>query len=135
MDYDFLDKCTKQELIHFIKNSSFLRQLFSYRDVLFFRWNTKSDELNNRRSKSILELDGLDFGERDKLAKRFNASTDINEKIRISEQLKKYEIPFRKWIKESQSINGEQEKLDKLYYQMEENRKGENHVEQKEQAK
>jgi len=135
MDYDFLDKCTKQELIHFIKNSSFLRQLFSYRDVLFFRWNTKSDELNNRRSKSILELDGLDFGERDKLAKRFNATTDINEKIRISKQLKKYEIPFRKWIKESQSINGEQEKLDKLYYQMEENRKGENHVEQKEQAK
>jgi len=129
MDYDFLDKCTKQELIHFIKNSSFLRQLFSYRDVLFFRWNTKSDELNNRRSKSILELDGLDFGERDKLAKRFNASTDINEKIRISEQLKKYEIPFRKWIKESQSINGEQEKLDKLYYQMEENRKGDNYVE------
>ena len=135
MEYDFLDKCTKQELIHFIKNSSFLRQLFSYRDVLFFRWNTKSDELNNRRSKSILELDGLDFGERDKLAKRFNATTDINEKIRISKQLKKYEIPFRKWIKESQSINGEQEKLDKLYYQMEENRKGENHVEQKEQAK
>jgi len=135
MEYDFLDKCTKQELIHFIKTSSFLRQLFSYRDVLFFRWKTKSDELINKRSKSINLLDGLDFGERDKLAKIFNATTDINEKIRISKQLKKYEIPSRKWIKESQAISVEQEKLDKLYDQMEKNRKGNNHVEQKEQTK
>jgi len=63
------------------------------------------------------------------LKKRFNKSEDIYEKLCIASQLKLYEIPFQTWIEESQAIIEEQTKLNKLYDQMKENRKGDNYVE------
>lgn len=118
VNWDFLNKCTKEELIFFIKQNGFFTQRFRYSDVLSRRWQIKSDAVLKKQKEHTEKLNNIDMSKRDELAKQFNSETDAIKRIDILKKMKPYEDSFKRWMNEDKKIQKEQEEVDKLYEEL-----------------
>ncbi|MEX5364381.1 hypothetical protein WCE03_21425 [Pseudomonas guariconensis] len=121
---DVLDEMTKEDLVEWIRSQHFCIKP-NKSDVLYLRWKRQSAEVLAEMEKENRALDHLDFGERDRLAKQFNASTDPNERLRLVEKIEPYDKALRDHLGRSEAINRKQKRVDALYDQIEVERKKE----------
>lgn len=117
-NFGFLEKCTKEELIAMIKGNCCFNQLFTYSDVLSYRWNKKSKELMEKESAHTDLLKSFDATRQDELVTKFNAETDFQEKLKIAKQMEPYERKIKAWFDTEEELHKEQIKIDKLYRQL-----------------
>lgn len=110
---DDLEKCTKAELVQYIKETHWLRP-FQYSVILFKRWETKSDCLAIKRDSNHLPTDE-EAQNQDDLASQFNAETDTNKRISIINKMKPYQRKMDNYIKMSEALDKEEKALNKLY--------------------
>ena len=124
---DILDEMTKSEIIEWIRGSAaYLFRPPKKNDLLFIRWQRKSKLLGEKDRANIVELEKADFSKRDEYAKRFNASSDMDEKLSLLKKMKPYEELMTRNIKASQNIRKEYKKLDRLYDSIDIERQKEN---------
>jgi len=71
-------------------------------------------------------LDGVDFKERDRLAVRFNESSDPAEKMRLLDLMTPYNKAMSDHITRSQAIDRKSKRVDALYEQIDVERQKEN---------
>ena len=113
---DVLDEMTKDELVAWIRRQHFTRPKRS--DVLYIRWERQSAEVLEEMQKENRALDGMDFKERDRLAARFNESTDSKERLRLLGLIEPYSKAMSDHIKRSQAIDRKSKRVDALYEQI-----------------
>lgn len=114
---DVLDEMTKEDLVEWIRSQHFFIKP-KKSDVLYLRWNRQSAAVIDEMEKENRALDHLDFGERDRLAKQFNASKDPNERLRLIEKIEPYDKAMRDHLSRSEAINRKQKRVDALYEQI-----------------
>ncbi len=56
-----------------------------------------------------------DFAVHDALARRYNASTDINDRIRLANQMKPFSDALRSYLKRTQALVKRRDKVDAMY--------------------
>lgn len=113
---EILDEMTKEELIGWIKQSCLGRPKRS--ELLYIRWLRQSQQVLDETSKENRALDGVNFKERDNLAKRFNSTTNITEKLKLLDLMEPYDKAIMSHIERSQAIQRKSDKVDKLYEQI-----------------
>ena len=121
---DVLDEMTKDELADWIRSQAFLKQP-KKSDVLYLRWNRQSAQVIAEMEKENRALDHLDFGERDRLARQLNASTDPKERLRLIEMIEPYDKAMRDHLNRYEAITRKQKRVDALYKQIDVERKKE----------
>ncbi|MNM84797.1 hypothetical protein D3C81_968970 [compost metagenome] len=121
---DVLDEMTKEDLVEWIRSQHFFIKP-KKSDVLYLRWKRQSADVLAEMERENRALDHLDFDERDRLAKRFNASTDPNERLRLVEKIEPYDKALRDHLSRSEAINRKQKRVDALYEQIDAERKKE----------
>lgn len=114
---DVLDEMTKEDLVEWIRSQHFFMKP-KKSEVLYLRWKRQSADVIAEMQKENRALDHLDFGERDRLAKQFNASTDPNERLRLAEKIEPYDKALRDHLNRSEAINRKQKRIDALYDQI-----------------
>ncbi|WP_313446878.1 MULTISPECIES: hypothetical protein [Pseudomonas] len=124
---DILDEMTKEDLVEWIRSHHFFMRP-KKSDVLYLRWNRQSAAVIAEMEKENRALDHLDFGERDRLAKQFNASKDPNERLRLIEKIEPYDKAMRDHLSRSEAINRKQKRVDALYEQIDVERQKEHRV-------
>lgn len=115
---DVLDEMTKEDLIEWIRSQHFFMKP-KKSEVLYLRWKRQSADVIAEMEKENRALDHLDFGERDRLANQFNASTDLNERLRLVAKIEPYDKALREHLSRSEAINRKQKRVDALYEQIE----------------
>ena len=110
--WNYLDNLTKPQMIRFLK-SQFAFRSPTKKSVLFFKWSEESDFISQAMDKHL--SNSPDMSQRDLLAKKFNASTDINERMRLIDLMKPYEAALAKHLREYESIRAKEKANDKLY--------------------
>lgn len=123
---DILDEMTKDELRSWLRARTLMRPKKS--ELLFIRWQTQSKALLNEMEKENRSLDHLDFKERDRLANLFNETKDPAEKLRLIEKIGKYDQALSAHIERSQKLDRKQKRVDRLYEQIDIERKREARV-------
>lgn len=113
---DILDEMTKAEIIYWIRRKHW-HDRPRRSEVLLARWEHQRDQL---RTDYQQELDRFarkkpDFAEHDKLAERFNASTDLIEKMDLLRKMKPYTDALKNHISRCKILDERQRKLDRLY--------------------
>lgn len=121
---DVLDEMTKEDLVDWIRSQHFFIKP-KKSDVLYLRWHRQSAAVIDEMEKENRALDHLDFGERDRLAKQFNASKDPNERLRLIEKIEPYDKAMRDHLRRSEAINRKQKRVDALYEQIDVERRKE----------
>ncbi|WP_188036231.1 hypothetical protein [Pseudomonas sp. EZ-C24] len=121
---DVLDEMTKEDLVDWIRSQHFFFKP-KKSDVLYLRWNRQSAAVIDEMEKENRALDHLDFSERDRLAKQFNASKDPNERLRLIEKIEPYDKALRDHLSRSEAINRKQKRVDALYEQIDVERRKE----------
>lgn len=121
---DVLDEMTKEDLVEWIRSQHFFMKP-KKSDVLYLRWKRQSADVLDEMEKENRALDHLDFSERDRLARQFNASTDPSERLRLVEKIEPYDKALRDHLNRSEAINRKQKRVDALYDQIEVERKKE----------
>lgn len=121
---DVLDEMTKEDLVEWIRSQHFFMKP-KKSDVLYLRWKRQSADVLDEMEKENRALDHLDFSERDRLARQFNASKDPSERLRLVEKIEPYDNALRDHLKRSEAINRKQKRVDALYDQIEVERKKE----------
>ncbi|HEE9760118.1 TPA: hypothetical protein R8F97_000987 [Pseudomonas putida] len=121
---DVLDEMTKEDLVEWIRSQHFFMKP-KKSDVLYLRWKRQSADVLAEMEKENRALDHLDFSERDRLARQFNASTDPSERLRLVEKIEPYDKALRDHLNRSEAINRKQKRVDALYDQIEVERKKE----------
>jgi hypothetical protein len=124
-NYDFLEKCTKEELIYCIRQAGWIRQAFRYSDVLSARWKKESDKMLEKQKAHHEKLQSLDGKAQDILAHQFNAENDFTKKLEIAEKMKPYNDKMAKWWKEEKMLQKEEAKINALYESIDIQRKKE----------
>ena len=113
---DVLDEMTKEDLVVWIRNQHFHQPKRS--DLLYIRWQRQSAEVLEEMQKENRSLDGVDFKERDRLAVKFNESSDSAEKIRLLELMSPYNKAMSDHLKRSEAIDRKSKRVDALYEQI-----------------
>lgn len=121
---DVLDEMTKEDLVEWIRSQHFFMKP-KKSDVLYLRWKRQSADVLAEMEKENRALDHLDFSERDRLARQFNASKDPSERLRLVEKIEPYDKALRDHLNRSKAINRKQKRVDALYDQIEVERKKE----------
>ena len=121
---DVLDEMTKEDLVEWIRSQHFFMKP-KKSDVLYLRWKRQSADVLAEMEKENRALDHLDFSERDRLARQFNASIDPSERLRLVEKIEPYDKALRDHLNRSEAINRKQKRADALYDQIEVERKKE----------
>ena len=121
---DVLDEMTKEDLVEWIRSQHFFMKP-KKSDVLYLRWKRQSADVLTEMEKENRALDHLDFSERDRLARQFNASIDPSERLRLVEKIEPYDKALRDHLNRSEAINRKQKRVDALYDQIEVERKKE----------
>lgn len=121
---DVLDGMTKEDLVEWIRSQHFFIKP-KKSDVLYLRWKRQSADVLTEMEKENRALDHLDFSERDRLARQFNASIDPSERLRLVEKIEPYDKALRDHLNRSEAINRKQKRVDALYDQIEVERKKE----------
>lgn len=123
---DILDEMTKDELLSWLKARTLMRPKKS--ELLFIRWQIQSKALLNEMEKENRSIDHLDFKERDRLANLFNETKDPAEKLRLIEKIGKYDQALSAHIERSQKLDRKHKQVDRLYEQIDIERKREAQV-------
>ncbi|UZM95205.1 MULTISPECIES: hypothetical protein [Pseudomonas] len=121
---DMLDEMTKEDLVEWIRSQHFFMKP-KKSDVLYLRWKRQSADVLAEMEKENRAIDHLDFSERDRLARQFNASKDPSERLRLVEKIEPYDKALREHLNRSEAINRKQKRVDALYDQIEVERKKE----------
>ncbi|NQD53853.1 hypothetical protein HP546_00540 [Pseudomonas sp. CM25] len=121
---DVFDEMTKEDLVEWIRSQHFFMKP-KKSDVLYLRWKRQSADVLDEMEKENRALDHLDFSERDRLARQFNASKDPSERLRLVEKIEPYDKALRDHLNRSEAINRKQKRVDALYDQIEVERKKE----------
>jgi len=121
---DVLNEMTKEDLVEWIRSQHFFMKP-KKSDVLYLRWKRQSADVLAEMEKENRALDHLDFSERDRLARQFNASKDPSERLRLVEKIETYDKALRDHLNRSEAINRKQKRVDALYDQIEVERKNE----------
>lgn len=123
---DILDEMTKAEIVAWLRGqAAYIFRPPKKSDLLFIRWERKTRELSDRDNANIRELESIDLKKRDQLAKQCNAEKNIEKKMYLLKKIGKYYSKVSKNIKASQAIRKEYKKLDKMYDQIDIERKKE----------
>lgn len=121
---DILDEMTKEEIIKWVR-SQFFRRLPKRSDLLFARWDTQTRDLLNEENAENARLAALDFAERDRLAKQFNESKCNKERLMLLHKMEPYHQAVQEHAKRNQQFKKRHEKLQKMYDQIDVERKKE----------
>lgn len=78
----------------------------------------KHSDVLEAMEKENRALDGYDFKERDRLAVKFNESTDSKEQLRLLGLIQPYDAAMSAHIKRSQALQSKSDKVDALYVQI-----------------
>lgn len=123
---DILEEMTKAELIQWIR-----RKVWSQRpsrsEVLFMRWEAQSAKLRTDYKAELGRWDRErpDFKEYDRLAERFNASRDGEEKLALLHKMKPFTDALSDHMRRCNALDNRQKKVDALYKQAEAEREKE----------
>jgi hypothetical protein len=120
---DILDELSKDELLAWVRTQFF--RLPKRSDILYLRWAKQSADALEEMRLENLRVSGVDMKERDRLAARFNASTDSAERLRLIELMEPYHAALQAHIKRSQAIDRKMKKVDALYEQIDVERQNE----------
>jgi len=121
---DPLEDMTKEEIVYFLRRDYHYQfNPIKMSDVLFYRWQAKSKELQERRAESTEALNIIDLKQRDEYARQFNASTNGDEKMELFKKMEPYHKALKAWYAKDQLITKEDQELDKLYVSIDEARK------------
>lgn len=121
---DVLDEMTKDELVDWIWSQPFLKKP-KRSEVLYLRRHRQSADVIAEMEKENRALDHLDFGERDRLARKFNETTCPHERLRLIEKIEPYSKAMSEHLKRSEAINRKQKRVDDLYDQVDVERRKE----------
>lgn len=110
---EVLNMMTKEELIYFIKTKLFHIDI-KKSEVLFYRWQIKSDQLLKEEILNNEYLKNIDGKSRDQYAKQFNEEKDTNKKLELLKKIDVYDKQFQKWLIKNKEIQIKQKKLDEL---------------------
>lgn len=114
---DVLNEFTKEEIIAFVreKRSFFLR--IRRRDLLFIRWKLASEKLMADYDAELArwEAEKPDFTKRDALAVQCNATTDIQERIRLLREIEPYDKAMHDHLMRSKKLDARQKAVDRMY--------------------
>jgi hypothetical protein len=113
---DILDELSNDELLTWVRTQLF--RLPKRSDILYLRWEKQSADVLEEMRLENLRGSGVDMKKRDRLAVRFNASTDSVERLRLIELMEPYHAALQAHIKRSQSIDRKMKKVDALYEQI-----------------
>jgi hypothetical protein len=113
---DILDELSKDELLGWVRTQFY--RLPKRSDILYIRWEKQSGDLLAAMEAENRSLDGIDFAERDRLARQVNESTCSKEKLRLIHLMAPYGEAMMAHIKRSQALTAKQAKVDKLYEQI-----------------
>jgi len=123
---DILNEMTKKELLRYIRGSMFCAMHPPKKsDILFWRWEEKSQVLSYKRKANIAYGASLDLAKRDEYAKQFNKSTDQDERLLLLKKMKPYDLKLQKYLNDGKALTKQDEKIDKLYDQIDIERKKE----------
>ena len=126
-DMDFLNEFTKEEIIAWIRRDiHFHFNPPKKSELLFNRWQTRSEELEKKHEKSMEMLSAVDYEKRDKLANQFNNETDGQKRLAILKKMKLYEKQFREWRDFENAIMKEEAEVEKIYQSIDKARNEEN---------
>lgn len=114
---DVIDEMTKDELVIWIRNHHVFI-LPKRSDVLYLRWQRQSADVLEEMQKENHALDGVDFKEHDRLAVRFNESSDPAEKMLLLDLMSPYNKAMSDHLKRSQAIDRKSKRVDALYEQI-----------------
>lgn len=113
---DIIDELTKDELVAWVRTQFFRMPKRS--DILFIRWEKQSEDLMRDMQAHAKALDGIDFADRDRLVAEFNASKNAAEKLRLLEKIEPFHKAITAHQKAYQALTRRQQKVDKLYGQI-----------------
>lgn len=113
---DILDELTKDELLAWVRTKFISPPKRS--EILYLRWNKQSGDLLRDQQAETRSLGGIDFAERDRLAKRFNESTCSKDRLAILDLMAPYEKAMSDHLKRCQALEVRQKRVDKLYEQI-----------------
>lgn len=113
---DILDELTKEELLAWVRTQFF--KLPKRSEILYIRWDRQSAEVLAEMEKENRALDHIDLKEHDRLAEKFNQSTDSREQLRLLEQMTPYRKALKDHVERSQAIQRKQKRVDALYDQI-----------------
>ena len=124
---DILDEMTKEEIIRWIRGRIFYVYDTPRRsELLFYRWKKRSTAQELKRAAHLEAGDNLNMKQRDEYIRQFNATTDLKEELALLKKMKPYEEKMKKHFDEYRAIQKADERIDKLYAQIEIERKKEN---------
>ncbi|CAB3705253.1 hypothetical protein [Achromobacter piechaudii] len=113
---DVLNEFTKEEIIAFVREKGFFLRI-SRRDLLFIRWKVASEKLlaDYDAESARWATEKPDFTKRDALAVQFNATTDIQERIRLLREIESYDKPMHDHLMRSKKLDARQKAVDRMY--------------------
>jgi hypothetical protein len=117
---DVLNEFTKEEIIAFVREKGlFLR--ISRRDLLFIRWKTASEKLMADVDAELARwaTEKPDFAKRDALALQCNATSDIQEKIRLLGEIEPYDRAMHDHLMRTKKLDARQKAVDRMYRDIE----------------
>lgn len=113
---DVLNEFTKEEIIAFVREKGFFLRI-SRRDLLFIRWKTASEKLLADFDAELArwETEKPDFAKRDALAVQCNATTDIQERIRLLREIEPFDKALNDHLMRSKKLDARQKAVDRMY--------------------
>lgn len=119
---ELLESMTKNEIISWLRGCSYVfmnDKTLTKSYVAWIKYKKESDKnmkINEALSKELSEINqtGWDI-ESDKLAKKFNETRDIKEKLLLAEKIQKLRKPFHDWIIKNKAQMEKEKKTKKLY--------------------
>lgn len=117
---DVLNEFTKEEIIAFVREKGFFLRI-SRRDLLFIRWRTASEKLLADFDAELARwaTEKPDFAKRDALALQCNATTDIQEKIRLLREIEPYDKAMHDHLMRTKKLDARQKVVDRMYRDIE----------------
>lgn len=121
-----LNKMTKAEIIEWV-SSQFHFQMHPPKksDLFFIRWQKESKRLSVKRQANADAMGAIDLKKRDEYARRFNASSDVEERTFYALKIEPYDKELMKCVEESKRLTRAGKRLDRLYDQIDIERKKE----------
>ena len=113
---DILNEFTKEEIIAFVREKElFLR--INRRDLLFIRWRIASEKLLADYDAELArwEAGKPDLAKRDALAAQCNATTDLQEKLRLLREIEPYDKALQDHLTRTRKLDARQKTVDRMY--------------------
>lgn len=119
MNADLLNEFTKEEIIQLVRDKGLLFRA-NRRDLLFIRWDLASKKLMADYDAELSAWDKQkpDFKVRDALAIQLNATSNIQEKLRLLSEIQPYDKAFQAHIDRMKKLDKRQKVVDRMYQQI-----------------